>query len=38
MFMYDGRIVSELRLPKYSGGSVEARLKQVMVKMQEIGI
>ncbi|WP_256759674.1 ABC transporter ATP-binding protein [Cohnella sp. WQ 127256] len=38
MFMCDGKIVSEMRLPKYSGVDIEDRMEKVMAKMREIGI
>ena len=38
MFMHDGKIVSEIRLPKFSGTDMDDRMKKVTAKMQEIGI
>lgn len=38
LFMRDGKIVSELRLPKYDGTDMELRLEKVTAKMLEIGI
>lgn len=38
MFMCDGRIVSEMRLPKYSGKDIEERVNKLTAKMREIGI
>lgn len=38
MFMCDGRIVSDLWLPKYSGEALEARMNKIAAKMREIGI
>lgn len=38
MFMRDGKIVSEMRLPKFSGIGIDDRLKKVTAKMREIGI
>lgn len=38
MFMRDGKIVSEMRLPKFSGTDIEERMKKVTAKMREIGI
>ncbi|MEK5032993.1 ABC transporter ATP-binding protein [Paenibacillus sp. FSL R7-0302] len=38
MFMCDGRIVDEIRLPKYSGGTLEPRMNLITAKMREIGI
>ncbi|PKM95058.1 MAG: ABC transporter ATP-binding protein [Firmicutes bacterium HGW-Firmicutes-1] len=38
MFMCDGKIVSEMRLPKFSGIDIEDRIKKVTARMQEIGI
>ncbi|MEN6461477.1 MAG: ABC transporter ATP-binding protein [Syntrophomonas sp.] len=38
MFMRDGKIVSEMRLPKFSGTDNDDRVKKVTVKMREIGI
>ncbi|MEY9092353.1 ABC transporter ATP-binding protein [Paenibacillus sp. RC84] len=38
MFMCDGKIVSEMRLPKYSVVDIEDRMEKVMAKMREIGI
>jgi putative ABC transport system ATP-binding protein len=38
MFMRDGRIVSELRLPKFSGANLDERIETVSAKMREIGI
>ncbi|MBD2868951.1 ABC transporter ATP-binding protein [Paenibacillus arenilitoris] len=38
MFMRDGSIVSELKLPKYDGADMDGRVEKVAVKMREIGI
>jgi len=38
MFMLDGRIVSEMRLPKFSGEDIEGRIEKIIVKMRETGI
>lgn len=38
MFMRDGKIVSEMRLPKFSGRDIDERMKKVTAKMREIGI
>ena len=38
MFMLDGKIVSELKLPKFDGTDIEGRMEAVTVKMREIGI
>ena len=38
MFMRDGKIVSELKLPKFDGTDIDSRVEEVTVKMREIGI
>lgn len=38
MFMRDGKIVSEMRLQKFSGIDIDGRMKKVTEKMQKIGI
>jgi putative ABC transport system ATP-binding protein len=38
MFMRDGKIVSELKLPKFDGTDMDGRVEKVTVKMLEIGI
>jgi putative ABC transport system ATP-binding protein len=38
MFMRDGKMVGELKLPKFEGMGMDGRVKKVMVRMQEIGI
>lgn len=38
LFMRDGKIVSELMLPKFNGTDLEGRVEKVTVKMREIGI
>lgn len=38
MFMRDGSIVSELKLPKFDGMDMDGRVEKVAVKMREIGI
>ncbi|RRJ63266.1 ABC transporter ATP-binding protein [Paenibacillus oralis] len=38
MFMRDGTIVSDLKLPKFGGTNMEGRVEKVTVKMREIGI
>lgn len=38
MFMHDGKIVSELKLPKFDGTDMDGRVEKVTVKMWEIGI
>ncbi len=38
LFMRDGKIESEMRLPKFDGTDIDSRVKEVTVKMREIGI
>jgi len=38
MFMRDGKIVSELKLPKFDGIGIDGRIEKVTEKMWEIGI
>ncbi len=38
MFMRDGKIMSELKLPKFDGTDMDGRVEKVTVKMLEIGI
>lgn len=38
MFMRDGNMVSELKLPKYDGTDMDRRVENVRAKMLEIGI
>lgn len=38
MFMRDGIIVSELKLPKFEGTDMDGRVEEVAEKMREIGI
>ncbi|MFB7159142.1 ABC transporter ATP-binding protein [Lysinibacillus sp. NPDC056232] len=38
MFMLDGKIVSELMLPKFDSTDIDGRVEKVMEKMWEIGI
>jgi len=38
MFMLDGKIVSELKLPKFDGTAIDSRVEKVTEKMWEIGI
>ncbi|WP_019910465.1 ABC transporter ATP-binding protein [Paenibacillus sp. HW567] len=38
MFMRDGNIVSELRLPKFGGTNMDDRIARVTEKMRDIGI
>ncbi|MCE5169117.1 ABC transporter ATP-binding protein [Paenibacillus profundus] len=38
MFMRDGKIVSEMRLQKFSGTDIDDRMEKVTAKMREIGI
>jgi len=38
MFMRDGKVVSEMRLPKFSGTDIDGRMKKVAAKMREIEI
>lgn len=38
MFMRDGKIVSEMQLPKFSSEDIEDRVRTVTEKMQEVGI
>ncbi|EMS72640.1 ABC transporter ATP-binding protein [Ruminiclostridium cellobioparum] len=38
MFMCDGKIVSEMRLSKFSGTDIDDRMEKVIAKMREIGI
>ncbi len=38
LFMQDGNIVSELKLPKFDGTDIDRRVEEVTAKMLEIGI
>ncbi|CAH8768099.1 ABC transporter ATP-binding protein [Paenibacillus dendritiformis] len=38
MFMRDGKIVSDLKLPKFTGTDMDGRIEKVTAKMREIGI
>lgn len=38
MFMCDGKIVSELKLPKFDGTDIDGRIEIVTVKMRKLGI
>ena len=38
LFMHDGAIVDELRLPKYKGNDMDDRIELAAMKMREIGI
>jgi len=38
MFMRDGKIVSELKLPKFDGADIGGRIEAITIKMREIGI
>ena len=38
MFMRDGKVMSELKLPKFDGKDIDSRVEKVTVKMREIGI
>ncbi|KOS68185.1 ABC transporter ATP-binding protein [Lysinibacillus contaminans] len=38
MFMLDGKIVSELKLPRFDGTDMDGRVEKVTAKMWEIGI
>lgn len=38
LFMLDGRIVSEIKLPKFTGANIEKRMEIIAQKMREIGI
>ncbi|GIN23077.1 ABC transporter ATP-binding protein [Siminovitchia fordii] len=38
MFMYDGKIVSEMRFKRFNGTDIDDRMKRIMGKMREIGI
>lgn len=38
MFMLDGKIVSELKLPKFDGTAIDSRVEKVTERMWEIGI
>lgn len=38
MFMQDGNVVSELKLPKYDGTDLDDRVEAITKKMREIGI
>ena len=38
LFMCDGKIVNEMRFPKFNGTDIDDRMKKVMGKMHEIGI
>ncbi|MDF2921589.1 MAG: transporter related protein [Paenibacillaceae bacterium] len=38
LFMRDGRIVSEMRLPTFSGGGMDERIERVTAKMRETGL
>ncbi|MMZ64735.1 Macrolide export ATP-binding/permease protein MacB [compost metagenome] len=38
LFMRDGNIASELKLPKFRGTELDERMEEVTLKMREIGI
>jgi putative ABC transport system ATP-binding protein len=38
IFMCDGKIVSELNLPKFDGTDMDSRVEKVTMKMWEVGI
>ena len=38
LFMRDGSLVSELKLPKFDGADMEGRVERVTAKMREMGI
>lgn len=38
LFMCDGQIVSEMRLPKFRETVLEERMEQVVLRMRELGI
>ncbi|WNS41966.1 ABC transporter ATP-binding protein [Paenibacillus sp. MMS20-IR301] len=38
LFMRDGRIVSELRLPEYTGADTEGRMNKITARLRELGI
>lgn len=38
MFMRDGKIVSEMKLPRFKGTDIDERMEKVTEKMREIGI
>lgn len=38
LFLCDGQIVSELKLPKFSGVNIDARIDKILDKMYSIGI
>ncbi|WP_431028063.1 ABC transporter ATP-binding protein [Lysinibacillus sp. LZ02] len=38
LFMRDGKIVSEMKLPKFDGTDIDDRVQKITVKMLEIGI
>ena len=38
MYMRDGKIVSEMKLPKFNGTDLDGRIEKITAKMLEIGI
>ncbi len=38
LFMSDGKLINELKLPKYDGSDIEGRVKEVTKRMREAGI
>ncbi len=38
MFMVDGKIISEIKLPEFSGKDLDSRINKVTEKMRELGI
>ena len=38
LFMYDGKIVSEMQLPRFDGTNIDGRVEKINVKMLEMGI
>ncbi|WOO37814.1 ABC transporter ATP-binding protein [Anaerocolumna sp. AGMB13020] len=38
IFMSDGKVISELKLSKYNGKDIEARISRITEKMRELGI
>ncbi|MCH7322935.1 ABC transporter ATP-binding protein [Solibacillus sp. MA9] len=38
LFMQDGKIVNEMKLPKFDGTNINGRVEKIIVKMREIGV
>jgi putative ABC transport system ATP-binding protein len=38
LFMIDGKIVSEVHLPKFDGSELEVRIEKVRAEMRKVGI